>query len=209
MILRSGDLNGLSSTFTVFCCSHWQANLALWKRPIRPSGLMSANFPPIFSKNVLHSSFHPFWPSFLWLCNSHLQNISAPPPCFTVGKVSLSSKAWLTPLQMEHLWLWPKSSFWSHQPKWLFQKCWGWSLCCLAYCEPDALGHLHCKGFLLATRPFSSLFLKCLPTVHQETATQLSSYRFSAEVMFLVFFFILNNFPGSCGRNVFWSTWLV
>lgn len=36
------------------------------------SELKSASFPPVCSDNVLHSSCHQFWPSFLCLCSSHI-----------------------------------------------------------------------------------------------------------------------------------------
>lgn len=68
-----------------------------------------------------------------------------------------------------------KGQFWHHHSTMtLFQKFWGLSRCCLAYCKHTVLWHWRSNGFFLVTPQCSPFLLKCLLIVDLETVTLLS-----------------------------------
>lgn len=142
------------------------------------SGLMRADLPPVLSDNMLHSSYHRFWPGSLCLCSSQWST-----SMFTVGMVCFSSDS--SPNVM-----FKKFNFGLITPE-NFQKFWGSSLCCLVFCKlsffwrlDDVIEHLQTATPLFLQRVCLSAEVICGFSLHPE------------------------QFAGSCGWTVCWSTWL-
>ena len=97
MILRSGDWDGHFRTFFFLCCSQWQVDLALCFGSLSCPSASHAQLPGWWMQMFLQYFLmtycihlaNNFDQIFLCLCSP--QNISDPPPCFTVGMVYLSS----------------------------------------------------------------------------------------------------------------------